>query len=243
MTSVNLLRSVLIIFGALSFNTCLGQQDDRHQGLAELFASLSNPVQSATRVSASVQSFDADQIYSVIMNNQINTRWSINGEIDTTGYVSLGGGYGRNIKRWYGEVFFNYGRADIFDTLDSGIFLVRPIGEKNSLYFSTSYNWRENALLKELYYQEEWQNSVGVSHAFTKRFTVTISAHYSRLLKDIRLGDVGEKEAVTAQDIRLSYDIAMLEVYVQYFTGEYRVSAGAEVTRDDSIAFGIGSSF
>ncbi len=59
---------------------------------------------------------------------QATEEWNISAEVDSTGYLELGTGYGVMLGQFYTEAFVSYGRADLFDVYDAGVFTGTALG-------------------------------------------------------------------------------------------------------------------
>lgn len=79
---------------------------------------------------------------------QATEEWNISAEVDSTGYLELGTGYGVMLGQFYTEAFVSYGRADLFDVYDAGVFTGTALGDDWMVFANSSHEWRTSSIGK-----------------------------------------------------------------------------------------------
>ena len=203
---------------------------------------------SANSLSSQVSFYDDENIVSVYGTTNVTDSVSVNAEIDSTGYLALGAGYGEIFGSWYLEGFFNYGRADLIDILDLGIMAGTSLSEKVTVFYLGYHQWRETngipgAIGSEVFNAREWQNTIGFSYEPSEVFEISVSLSHDRLLSGHWLVADVENKNINSQDVTFKYKTRVVNPFVRYRTGEYRVRPGEPITRDDTFEFGVSASF
>ena len=201
----------------------------------------------ADTISFQVSHYDDEYIATVLGSTDITEEFSMDAEVDTTGYLELGGGYGVIIGRWYIEGFASYGRADNIDVYDLGGLIATSITKAFTVYFISYYQWRETKgfpiLELEWFDQQEWKNTLGLAYSPVPWFEVSISGNYDILTSSHeRVGEV-ENKSINSQDVTLTFKHKMIEPFIRYTTGVHRVRPGELITRDDSVEIGVSANF
>jgi hypothetical protein len=201
----------------------------------------------ADTITFQVSHYDDEYIATVFGSTDITEEFSMNAEVDTTGYLELGGGYGVVLGQWYIEGFASYGRADNIDVYDLGGLVATSITKKFTVYFISYYQWRETKgfpiLELDVFDQQEWKNSLGLAYTPIHWFEVSISGNYDLLTsRSERLGEV-ENKGINSQDLTLTFKPKWVEPFIRYTTGTHRVRPGEPITRDDSVEIGISAKF
>ncbi|WP_159737409.1 hypothetical protein [Vibrio atypicus] len=164
---------------------------------------------------------------------------NISAEIDSTGYLELGTGYGIMLGSVYTEAYVSYGRADIIDIYDVGLFAATALTPQLMVFGNTSHEWRKNTLGEHLpvfdHTEREWKNTLGASYSFNPWVNASYTFNY-----DKNLTDSGYR---TNQDIQLTFKPRWVEPYIKYTFGDHRVTPSSGVTGEDSIEFGVNVRF
>ena len=84
-----------------------------------------------------------DWIGTITGSLQATEEINISAELDSTGYLEIGTGYGAMLGQFYTEAYASYGRADSIDIYDVGLFSGTALTETVMLYASTSHEWRK----------------------------------------------------------------------------------------------------
>lgn len=164
---------------------------------------------------------------------------SIYAEIDTTGYLEIGTGYGTMLGQFYTEAFVSYGRADIVDIYDAGVFTATALTPNLMVFANSSHKWRKSTLGKHLpaleHTSREWKNTLGANYSINPMLNASYTFNY-----DKGLTDSGYR---TSQDIQLTFKPKWVEPYIKYSFGDHRVTPSSSVTGDDSVEVGINIRF
>jgi len=210
-----------------------------------VWASLWHQAASADSLSMRATQYNQENILTVFGSTDITDEVSLNAEIDSTGYLSLGGGYGIIKERWYLEGFTNYGRADSVDIIDLGALIVRNVSTKINVHLVSYHQWRNTATIFEsnLLDQREWNNTIGISFDPVSWFDISLSASYDILLSGERYINKVENKSINSQDITLNFKPGLVELFIRYTTGEHRVRPGEPITKDDTWEVGVSGSF
>lgn len=183
---------------------------------------------------------DGDWIVTASGYLQATEEWNLTLELDSTGYLEFGTGYGVVFGQFYTEAFVSYGRADLFDVYDAGVFTGTALGENWMLYANTSHEWRKSVIGKSFPAFEntdrEWKNTIGTSYSPVDFISLGYAYNY-----DKKLTEGGHR---TNHEVRMTFKPKWVEPYVKYTFGEHRVSPGsAKVSEDNSVELGINFNF
>lgn len=199
--------------------------------------------QANNNVSANVASYGDKWISTVDGSVGITEEFTMNAQVDSTGYLSLGGGYGDFLDNFYIEVYGNYGRAEYIDVYDVGVFAITPLNKDFTVYANTSHQWRKTHdfldVQLSLFDQREWTNTLGLTYHYTSWLDVDISISHDRLLSGNRGINAVENDNINSQDITVTYIHKWAKPYIRYIHGQYRVSPGEPITSGSSLEFGI----
>ncbi|WP_104026568.1 hypothetical protein [Vibrio jasicida] len=171
---------------------------------------------------------------------QATEEWNISAEVDSTGYLELGTGYGVMLGQFYTEAFVSYGRADLFDVYDAGVFTGTALGDDWMVFANSSHEWRTSSIGKSFPSLEkterEWKNTVGASYTPIDFIRLGYSYNY-----DKKLTEGGHR---TNHEVRITLKPKWVEPYVKYTFGEHRVSPGsAKISEENSVELGINFNF
>lgn len=199
--------------------------------------------QANNNVSAQVANYGDKWITTVNGSVGITEEFTMNAQLDSTGYLSLGGGYGDFLESNYIEIYVNYGRSDYIDVYDLGLFAVRPLNEYFTVYANTSHQWRKThdflGVELSLFDQREWANTFGLTYHYTSWLDVDVSISHDRLLSGNRGLNAVENDNINSQDITVTYIHKWAKPYMRYTHGQYRVSPGEPITSESSLEFGV----
>ena len=195
------------------------------------------------RFTTSLSQYDDDWVASLYGAVDITERVTMTVELDTTGYIAGGAGYGFPFSRSYVEPFFNYGRSDFVDLYDLGSFGVYQISPKLSLYGAAVHQWRiTNAfpiLGFDILDQRELIATLGLSYQATDWLDVDTSVNHGRLLAGNRGPIAVENDNITSGTVALYFKPKIIEPFFRYTFGQYRVSPGDPVVAGSSFEFGV----
>ncbi|MEZ9895160.1 hypothetical protein AB4356_22570 [Vibrio lentus] len=154
---------------------------------------------------------------------------NIGAEIDSEGYLEIGTGYGLMLGNFYTEAFVSYGRADLVDIYDIGLFGGTAITNNIMVFANTSHEWRDNVFADALNIKtkREWKSTVGTSYSPTEFMNFSYSFSHDRQL-------TAPKGYYNSQDVTFTLKPKWVEPYVKYTFGQKRVSP-SDPTRSDGI--------
>lgn len=172
---------------------------------------------------------------------EITEQLSVSAEVDNTGYLQLGVGYGQLFDKAYVEPYLNYGRADFIDIIDAGLFAAMPLNKQWTLYADSSHHWRNSQFnMAELQLdQREWKNLIGLSYSPNQWLTASYTLHHDRLLA----GPEMENDNITSHEVKLSAKAAWVEPYAQYTHGPHRVRPNQAIETSSSFELGLSINF
>ncbi|MGV2986163.1 hypothetical protein ACE1OE_00865 [Vibrio sp. E150_011] len=163
-------------------------------------------------------------------------------EVDSTGYLELGAGYGMLLGETYTEAFATYGRADIVDIYNVGLFAGNMLADDVLIFGSSAYEWRKNVIGKILETgasaDQEWKNSIGVSYTPINWLNFSYSLHHERIMSDTDL-----EPNILHADFTLTFKPRYVEPYVKYRYGQHRVRPGEPRTTEGTYEFGFNLNF
>ncbi|MCW8346403.1 hypothetical protein MD535_10360 [Vibrio sp. ZSDZ65] len=163
-------------------------------------------------------------------------------ELDSTGYLELGAGYGMLLGETYTEAFVSYGRADIVDIYNVGVFAGRMLTDDVLIFGSTSYEWRRNVIGKILDTgaspHQEWKTSLGTSYTPIDWLNFSYSLNHERIMSYTDL-----EPNILHADFTLTFKPKYIEPYVKYRYGQHRVRPGEPRTTEGSYEFGFNFNF
>ncbi|MEZ9592193.1 hypothetical protein AB4302_14630 [Vibrio breoganii] len=166
---------------------------------------------------------------------QATEQVNISADIDSTGYLELGTGYGVMFGDFYTEAFISYGRADIIDIYSLGAFSGTALNESTIAFLSSSYEWRSSSVDIIDLGIEEWKNTVGVNYSPIDFIRIGYSFNYDR-----KITEGGYR---TNQDVQLTLRPKWVQPYFKYIFGEHRSTPSSKVTSENSYEFGVNFSF
>ncbi|MEO9497371.1 MAG: hypothetical protein ABJG42_23060 [Vibrio splendidus] len=161
---------------------------------------------------------------------------NISAEIDSEGYLEIGTGYGLMLGNFYTEAFVSYGRADLIDIYDIGLFGGTAITSNIMVFANTSHEWRDISLSIIDMTDREWKNTVGTSYSPTQFMNFSYSFSHDRQL-------TGSKGYYNSQDVTFTLKPKWVEPYVKYTFGQKRVSPGDVFRSDGSVELGFNLRF
>jgi len=202
----------------------------------------------ANSLSIQVSAYDDEHIVSAFGTTNITEEFTVEAEMDSTGYLALGAGYGDILGQWYVEGFVNYGRADLIDIYDLGGMTATSLTEKFTIFYLGYHQWRRTkglpaAIGFNIFDSREWKNTLGISYEPINWLEISISASHDRLLSGHWLIADVENDNVNSQDLTLKYKSKWGAPFVRYRTGEYRVRPGEPITKDNTVELGLSFSF
>ena len=199
------------------------------------------------RVTAQLSHYNSEQIVTVYGTTEINDTFSIKGEVDSTGYLEIGGSYGKIIGRYYIDLFGNYGRAEVIDIYDLGVLGAMVISNKLTLFFNTTHEWRKTKgypiLELEIFDQREWNNSLGAIYKMLPSLEVSYAFNHDRLLSGNRGINEVENDNINSHTLTLTYKLKWFDPFIKYTNGQHRVRPGEPITRSDSVEIGARAKF
>lgn len=194
-----------------------------------------------------VSGYNDTLITTVYGRTDITEEFNINAELDSTGYLALGGGYGMMLGPFYTEAYGSYGRTDNLDIYDLGGFVATQAMESLTVYLSTSHQWRETqgfpVLDLEIFDNREWKSTLGASYQITSWVEFGYSVGYDKLLSGNEGWKKLENDSITHQDFTLTFKPPWFEPFIRYTTGTHRVRPGEPITKSDSIELGLNMRF
>ncbi|MDO6687548.1 MULTISPECIES: hypothetical protein [unclassified Agarivorans] len=177
---------------------------------------------------------------------QVNDKVNVNAELDSTGYLELGAGYGQMLGRVYAEAFTSYGRAENVDIYDLGIFAGTALSAKVLVFASSSHQWRETkgfpVMELELFDQREWKNSIGASYDPIGWLKLSYTFKHDRLLEGGGWLLV-ENDNISSHEFMITAKPKWVEPYLKYVYGEHRVRPGEPVTNESTVELGVNFKF
>ncbi|GMQ48418.1 hypothetical protein [Vibrio sp. 10N] len=167
-------------------------------------------------------------------------------EIDSTGYLELGAGYGMLLGETYTEAFATYGRADLVDIYNLGAFAGRMLSHNVLVFASTSYEWRKNVFQSDDFpilspnfsTHREWKASLGASYTPVTWLTYSYALNHDRIMSDTHL-----EPSIFHADFTLTFKPKYVEPYVKYRYGQHRVRPGEPRTTEGTFEFGFNLNF
>ncbi|WP_063663827.1 hypothetical protein [Aliivibrio fischeri] len=174
----------------------------------------------------------------VTANLQATEEISFTADIDSTGYLEIGSGYGVMFGQFYTEAFVSYGRADLIDIYNVGVFTGTALTKDIMLFANTSHEWRDNVFSDALNLKtnREWKNTFGASYTINQWSNFSYSFTHDREL-------TGSKSYYNSQDITLTLKPKWVEPYVKYTFGESRVSPSDRARTENSYEIGFNLRF
>ncbi|ROS01764.1 hypothetical protein EDC56_2209 [Sinobacterium caligoides] len=191
---------------------------------------------------------DYDTVAAFTANVQVNDALRMSAQLDTEGYMEVSAGYGFAFNNGiYLEPYANYGKTDFLDIYSLGAFSGLAITEKLMMFADVSHQWRNGRDIGDVYdasssNQRELLTAIGASYDLLDSLNASYTFHYDNVIEDG--GMKNESDSRTSHEINLTYSgFGRFEPYVQYTTGEYRVSEGAQVSNEESVEFGFNYRF
>ncbi|MFC1518455.1 hypothetical protein ACFL6Z_01915 [Pseudomonadota bacterium] len=188
-----------------------------------------------------------DEVIAVASGSvQVTEELNFSAEVDSTGYLEVGAGYGMMFGQFYTEIGGRYGRADTVDIYDVSLMSGVMLGQKWMLFANTAHEWREsNRIIGSsmgLFDQREWRNSIGLNYSPATWIDLGYTLNHDRLLSGNRFLEV-ENDNITSHDFMLTFKPKYVSPYVKYTYGEYRVRPGEPVTSESQVEFGLNFRF
>ena len=171
-------------------------------------------------------------------NLQATEEISFTADIDSTGYLEIGSGYGVMLGQFYTEAFVSYGRADFIDIYNAGLFTGTALTQDIMIFANTSHEWREYVFSDWLDSKanREWKNTLGASYTINQWSNFSYSFTHDREL-------TGSKSYYNSQDVTLTLKPKWVEPYVKYTFGESRVSPSDRTRTENSYEVGFNLRF
>jgi len=195
------------------------------------------------RFTTSVSAFDDDWLASLYGSIQITEKITLTTELDSNGYLGLGAGYSFFFKRSYIEPYLSYGRSDLLDLYDAGMFGAYILSPKWTAFGFTTHQWRDTTFLPllapKLFNQTEWITTLGVNYDFAEWGDVDLTVNHYRLLSGNRGINEVANDNITSLSVGLNSSLEPVEPFVRFTVGEHRVRPGDPVLTESSIEFGI----
>ncbi len=161
---------------------------------------------------------------------------NISAEIDSEGYLELGTGYGLMLGDYYTEAFISYGRADLMDIYDIGLFGGAALTDNIMVFANTSHEWRKVSIPIFDMTNREWKNTIGTSYSPSQYMNFSYSFSHDRSL-------TGDKGYYNSQDVTFTLKPKWVEPYLKYTFGQKRVSPGDVFRSDGSVELGFNLRF
>ncbi|CAH0991345.1 hypothetical protein SIN8267_01448 [Sinobacterium norvegicum] len=185
-----------------------------------------------------------DYIATFSVNIQATEEMRFSFDIDNTGYLEVGAGYGFVVSQFYIEPYVSYGKADNIDIKTLGSFAGIALTPKIILFADISHEWRDDTFLLDLpifdLYSREWKNAIGASYSLTPSIETNYTLRHDRLLA----GATNYKnDNVTSHELVASYQTKWLQPYVSYTYGPHRVTPGQPISAESSFEIGASVSF
>lgn len=167
-------------------------------------------------------------------------------EVDSTGYLELGAGYGMLLGETYTEAFATYGRADLVDIYNLGVFAGKMLTNEVLIFGSTSYEWRKSVFQSDDYpilspnfnTHREWKASIGTSYTPINWLNFSYSLNHERIMSETTL-----EPSIYHADFTLTFKPKYIEPYVKYRYGQHRVRPGEPRTTEGTYEFGFNLNF
>nr|VVV04888.1 hypothetical protein AW0309160_02297 [Aliivibrio wodanis] len=172
----------------------------------------------------------------VTANLQATEEISFTADIDSTGYLEIGSGYGVMLGQFYTEAFVSYGRSDFVDIYNVGLFTGTALTQDIMVFANTSHEWRESVFSDWLDTDREWKNTLGASYTINQWSNFSYSFTHDREL-------TGSKSYYNSQDVTLTLKPKWVEPYVKYTFGESRVSPSDRTRTENSYEVGFNLRF
>ncbi|NOI23290.1 hypothetical protein [Vibrio mediterranei] len=167
-------------------------------------------------------------------------------EVDSTGYLELGSGYGMLLGETYTEAFATYGRADLVDIYNLGVFAGKMLTNEVLIFGSTSYEWRKSVFQSDDFpilspnfnTHREWKASIGTSYTPINWLNFSYSLNHERIMSETTL-----EPSIYHADFTLTFKPKYIEPYVKYRYGQHRVRPGEPRTTEGTYEFGFNLNF
>lgn len=167
-------------------------------------------------------------------------------EVDSTGYLELGAGYGMLLGETYTEAFATYGRADLVDIYNLGVFAGKMLTNEVLFFGSTSYEWRKSVFQSDDFpilspnfnTHREWKASIGTSYTPINWLNFSYSLNHERIMSETTL-----EPSIYHADFTLTFKPKYIEPYVKYRYGQHRVRPGEPRTTEGTYEFGFNLNF
>jgi hypothetical protein len=167
-------------------------------------------------------------------------------EVDSTGYLEVGAGYGMLLGDVYTEAFTTYGRADLVDIYNVGVFGGTMLASDLLLFASTSYEWRKSVFQSNDFpnindnfnTHKEWKSSLGASYTPVTWLTYSYALNHDRIMSETHL-----EPSIFHADFTLTFKPKYVEPYVKYRYGQHRVRPGEPRTTEGTFEFGFNLNF
>jgi len=213
--------------------------------VAAILASSFQPAAAEPQIGFQVSKTGDDWIGTVTGSIQATEEVNVSAEIDSTGYLEIGTGYGLMFGQLYTEAFASYGRADSIDIYDLGIFTGTALTENLMAFASTSHEWRDTKALIDIDWldQREWKSSIGLSYSPLEWLNTSYNFNHDRLLSGNRWSQDVVNDNINSHDITITFKPKWVEPYLKYTYGEYRVRPGERVTSESSYEMGVNFKF
>lgn len=187
-------------------------------------------------------------LYGSVELTDISKNASISFELDTSGYISLGGSYGWLFTKSYIDTTLSYGRGDFFDLIDLSVFGARMLSQKFTLYGNLGHQWRESNSFpiiggQGVFDQTELMTTIGLSYAPVKWLDLNLSINNNLLLSGNSGITAVENPYINFQSLTITYKPKYVHPFVRYTHGKHRVSPGDPIPTNNSFEFGIKASF
>ncbi|OCH13002.1 hypothetical protein A6E05_07605 [Aliivibrio sp. 1S165] len=217
--------------------------------LLSFFASLSASAKyHEPDLSVQLSQNNDEWVGTVTANLQATEAISFTADIDSTGYLEIGSGYGVMLGQFYTEAFVSYGRADIFDIYNVGLFTGTALTQDIMIFANTSHEWRKGVFSESIFQPgvnnnfnafnttREWKNTLGASYTINQWSNFSYSFTHDREL-------TGSKSYYNSQDVTLTLKPKWVEPYMKYTFGESRVSPSDKTRTENSYEIGFNLRF
>lgn len=181
-----------------------------------------------------------DYIATLSTSIQVTDDIHFNALVDNTGYLEVGAGYSFYLPSTLIEPYASYGRADIVDITQVGVFAATPLSDKLSLFANTAHQSRTPQFDILGSGQREWTNSIGFNYQPINWAATSYTFRHDRLLS----GNWAVENAnINNHELRLTYQQSKIQPYAQYTYGAHRVSPSQPITKESSVEFGLNFNF
>jgi len=199
------------------------------------------------RFTTSASRWDDTWIATLFGSVEVTERVTMTVELDSEGYLAVGAGYGFDLPRAFVEPFFTYGRSDLLDIYDLGIFGAYMVTPRVTAYAVMAHEWRETSsfpvLAPKLFDQTEWRTTIGFNYKLVEWMDVDLSGNHYRLLTGNRGVNEVENDNISSGSLAFNLTTKPVEPFLRFTVGRHRVRPGDPVLTDSSFELGLRFAF